>query len=252
MTTSRQIRAIHFALYLGLLCFSVSFAQAPVENVPSSDESQAEAVDVEKIKTKYWAQGEESKLGVVQNRVYSKANKFQIGLLFSESISDPFLSIGNYGGSVGYNFNEYLGINAMAWQYKVKASNALNTLRDGGKQANTVEPKLFYGVEGTGSFLYGKLSLLGSAIVYYDMHVSLGSGFTKTENDPKSFTPTVGLGQRFYIGKLLALRMDYRVLSYQETVKEKEIITKIGEIQGTRRNYTHNLSLQIDFMFGGQ
>jgi hypothetical protein len=43
---------------------------------PASNPEEGEKVDVSKITEKYWAQGEESELGVVQNRKYTSASKF--------------------------------------------------------------------------------------------------------------------------------------------------------------------------------
>src|SRR4051812_6211150 len=53
---------------------------------------KAERVNVESIKQKYWARGEESELGVVQNRLYSKEHKVEIAGFYGFLGSDPFLN----------------------------------------------------------------------------------------------------------------------------------------------------------------
>ncbi len=240
------MRSYQRIVFLGLA--TVSFCAGAQSGSESS--ADAEYLEVEKVKEKYWAQGEESQLGVVQNRTYSKARKVQIGVLAGRAMDDPFLSTAAYGANVGYNFNEFLGASLVGWKYSVKPSNALKTLQAGGKQANTVEPKQYLGSELTGSFLYGKLSLMGASIIYYDMHLTGGAGVTKTENDSAAFTGSVGIGQRFYITKNFSLRMDYRLQTFNATEKEKEITARLGEVNGRLRHYNHVLGLELNVMFG--
>jgi outer membrane beta-barrel protein len=226
-----------------VLMSSAAFARAE-ETQPDT-----EVLEVEKVKEKYWAQGEESQLGVVQNRTYSKAGKLQLGLVGGRATDDPFLSTTAYGLNVGYNFSEFWGASLVGLKYSVSPSNALKTLRSGGKQANTVAPEYYLGGEATGSFLYGKLSLLGASIIYYDMHVTGGGGITRTENDSAAPTVSMGLGQRFYITKAFSLRMDYRFQTFVATEKEKEITARIGEVNGKIRHYNHVLALEMGWMF---
>lgn len=216
---------------------------------PAPSEAESEVLEVEKVKEKYWAQGEESKLGVVQNRTYSKQGKLQVGLLGGRASDDPFLSTMTYGLNLGYNFSEFWGASLLGLGYSVKGSNALETLQAGGKEANTVAPKSYYGAEATGSFLYGKLSLLGASIIYYDMHATGGAGVTKTENDAASATVSLGLGQRFYITKSFSLRMDYRFQTFEATVKEKEITANLGQVKGKLRHYNHVIGMELGWMF---
>ncbi len=226
-----------------VLMSSAAFARAE-ESQPDT-----EVLEVEKVKEKYWAQGEESQLGVVQNRTYSKAGKLQLGLMGGRATDDPFLSTTAYGLNVGYNFSEFWGASLVGLKYAVSPSNALKTLRRGRKEANTVAPEFYLGGEATGSFLYGKLSLLGASIIYYDMHVTGGGGLTRTENDSAAPTVSAGIGQRFYITKAFSLRMDYRFQTFVATVKEKEITERIGEVKGKIRHYNHVLALELGWMF---
>lgn len=231
--------------------FIITTQNLKAQEAAVTDSSEAEYLEVEKVKEKYWAQGEESQLGVVQNRLYSKAKKIQLGVMAAKALDDPFLSTSLFGGTVAYNFTEFWGLSLIGWKYKVKPSNALNILRLGGKEANTVEPKSYFGTELSGSFLYGKLSLMGSAIIYYDMHFSLGSGVTKTENDSNSFSNSLGVGQRFYITQNISLKMDYRAQTYVATEKEKEITARLGQVNGKIRHWNHVISLELNVMFGG-
>src|SRR4051812_39178086 len=88
-------------LLLGLASVSVSAAEG--------SGGAGEEVEIDKIKDKYWAGDEKTEVGVVQNRLYSKARKFELGVDYSVLNSDPFLSASTLGGALGYNVSEYLG-----------------------------------------------------------------------------------------------------------------------------------------------
>jgi len=215
-----------------------------------ASEPEEDILEVEKIKEKYWAQGEESQLGVVQNRTYSKKEKIQIGLLGGRSMDDPFLSVNLLGGNISYNVSEFWGFSLLGWNYSVSPSNALNVLRAGGKESNSITPKSYIGSEVSGSFLYGKLSLVGAKIIYYDMHFTLGGGATAIEGDSAAMTVSMGLGQRFYLSENMSFRMDYRAQTFQATEYEKEITPKKGQANGIIRHWNHVVGLEINYMFG--
>lgn len=219
-------------------------SQATTETTPPEDET----VDVSKIQEKYWAQGKETELGVVQNRKYTSSKKIEVTLLGGMISSDPFLDVYSYGLSLGYNFNPYLGLHAIGWKSSVGPSAALNTLRnDTNTNANTNEPKAFYGLQLTNNFLYGKLSLLGSSIIYVDLFALGGVGMTSTENG-NYVTPFLGIGQKIHLAQFLALHFDYRMMIYQETIKSKDP-THLGQVLGNRTNTTGAFLLGLSFHF---
>src|SRR3989338_4339689 len=163
--------------------------------------ASGETIEVEKIKEKYWAKGDETELGVVQNRLYSNAEKWEVGLLGGFVSSDPFLSVKNFGASAGYYFSPYFALHAIGWKDVASSSAALTTFESSsGFTANTNKPKFFYGLQASGDFLYGKLSLLGKMIIYFDLHLRVGLGRTETESGAY-VTPFVGLGQQIHLDK---------------------------------------------------
>lgn len=209
----------------------------------------AERVDVDAIKQRYWSQGEDTAVGVVQNRTYSKARKIQFGLLGGTVISDPFLSSATLGFNASYFFNEYFGVGILGLKHYVTDSSALTQFKElNGGAANTNEPRSYFGAEGTASLMYGKLSLLGSSIIYYDMHASLGAGLTWTESG-RSFTPSVGLGQRFYTTKWSSIRIDYRLMVFREDIVEKVVPQQLGELKGTRTNFSNTITIGVDILW---
>lgn len=225
--------------------------KVPVEQPKGEDpaEAGAEKVNVENIKEKYWARGDESELGVVQNRLYSKARKLNLGLFGGFLSSDPFLSTRSLGGRLGFHFNETWSLHAMAWKSSTSGSSALEALEASGKKANTNPAKSYAGGEVAASVLYGKLSLLGKKILYYDMHVLAGAGATATETGTNG-TYHGGIGQQVFLTKWSSLRLDYRVMYYTEEIREKEILARLGQSNGTRGNWTHAITLGFDFFIG--
>ncbi|OFZ23336.1 MAG: hypothetical protein A2X94_03815 [Bdellovibrionales bacterium GWB1_55_8] len=233
--------------YASLFCLIVAAQFIPA----AARADQNEKVQVDAIKEKYWNRGDESELGVVQNRLYTKAGKLEVGSFFGMLSSDPFLSVQSFGGSVGFHLSEYLGLRLLGWKSQVSPSNALITFQETrGATTNTNEPRAFYGAEAAGSILYGKLSFLGKKIIYYDLHLLGGAGVTQTESG-NYITPLLGVGQQIYLSKSLSLVVDYRLMAYRENLLEKVIPTKLGQVVDERMNWTNTLTLGISMLFGG-
>lgn len=206
---------------------------------------------VETIKEKYWARGDESELGVVQNRLYTKAGKVEVGFFGGLVSTDPFLDVQTIGASAGWHLSEYFALHALGWKSYASPSSALRVFEAERKATtNTNMPKSFLGLELAGSFLYGKLSLFGKKIIYYDLYVNGGAGLTETESG-RYFTPIVGLGQQFYVTKMISLKINYRLTPYHENIIEKVIPTSMGTVIDERTNWSHTFALGVSFLLGG-
>lgn len=246
-----RFTSISNLLGVALLMGSTLSASQAEEKTPAAPaEVEGEQVDVDSIKKKYWARGDESQVTVVQNRTYTKAKKFEFSAFGGIVTTDPFLSVKNVGGSFGYHLNEYWSFHLIAFKDLVGKSSALTSFEDfSGGTANTNHPKSFYGAEGSLSLLYGKLSLLGASIIYYDLQLSAGAGSTKTESGDY-LTPMGGIGQRFYLSKNVSLKFDYRLQYYRERILEKQVPNKKGELRGHRTNFSNCVTIGVGFMFG--
>lgn len=188
-----------------------SFARA--EDAPTAPES--EQINVDQLRKKYWAKGDETELRVVQNRHINKENRMKLAAFGGFVSADPFLAIKGVGGSLGYFLSEYVAVQGFYWQYLVSGSSALSTLESNGFTTQINRQKSFYGGEFVLSPLYGKLSVFGSAIVYYDLYATLGAGMTKTETG-SYFTPVAGLGQQIYLARQVAITLDFKIMRYTE------------------------------------
>jgi outer membrane beta-barrel protein len=220
------------------------------------DSSGAERVNTQNIKEKYWARGDESELGVVQNRLYSKAGKFEFSLLAGVDFTDPFLSVYTTGARFGYHFNEYFSLHVIGWKaFSSPSSTQTNLLSNKspdqvGTALNTNAPKYYGGTEAQWSLLYGKLSLLGEKIIHYDFHLMAGVGVMSTDSGT-DFEQHVGVGQQFFLGQSSFINVDYRMMHYQETILQQVIPTQLGDPVGTRQNWSSVITVGFGFLFGG-
>jgi outer membrane beta-barrel protein len=208
---------------------------------------KSQKLDVESIKKKYWAQGNESEMAVVQNRLYTKEGKLELGVFYANQVGDPFLVIRNAGGTLAYHFTEEWALSAVGWKSWTRNSTAYDAfVAAAGADTGSDDPKYFVGGEVVFSPIYGKLSLIGKAILYYDLHVMVGAG-SITQLNGSYLAPLLGIGQQIYLNKTVALRLDYRWMTYNEILKNR--ITGAPLASSPRRNYTDVISLGFSFLF---
>jgi outer membrane beta-barrel protein len=223
---------------------------APSAQKPDSPSAfEGEQINIDAIKERYWARGEESEIGVVQNRLYRKERKIEISLFGGSSSTDPFLSVRELGVSLGYHLNEYWAINAVYMRSFSSDSSASTAFQSklGGERPPVDPPKGYIGGEVQFSPLYGKLSLLGQKIIYYDLHLLAGGGVRQASYGNYA-AGMVGVGQQIYLAKWLALRVDYRFLIYKDNPR---IVLASGGVrnQEERTNYSHSVILGFSFLF---
>lgn len=204
-------------------------------------------VDVDRLKKQYWTQSGE--FDVVQNRLYSKSGRMELTAFGGTIATDPFLSVRSVGGTLGYYFNETFSLRAVAWKYIVSDSDAKTTIR----QQNNVTPNdnipsTFFGGEFRASAIYGKLSLLGKAILYYDLQVALGGGIVNTETG-NNFAQTIGVGQKIFLSNSFSIDLDYRLMRYNETIVNKVPSIPNPNLPTTRTNWSNVVMLGIGLMF---
>jgi outer membrane beta-barrel protein len=177
-----------------------------------------ERIDVQSMKRRYWTVGNEDLMDVVQNRLYTKKGRMEFAARYGFWSDDPFQSQKTMGLSAGYHLSEFLSLHG--FYATVSASNNQAYTAALAATGNTIYPdinptKSVYGAEARASLIYGKLSLLGNAIVYYDLNVAAGlSQHQATVGSSTGYF--VGLGQQFYLNKTLFLTVDYRMLFHTD------------------------------------
>lgn len=231
----------------------VVFVAAPSVLAASSNGKKAPTprdVEVDTVKEAYWNRSSDGEIEVVQNRMYAKRHRLTLVASAGTSSTDPFLDVKSVSGALGFHFSETLGLSAVYKKYLVSSSSYLSELERGlvtgtASTANTNKPDSYYGGEIEYSPLYGKISLSGASIVHYDAHLLFGLGMTDTESG-KYLTPSVGFGPQFYLSSSLALRLDYRLAVYKETIPEKVLASRPSA--GERTNYNHQVTVGIEVL----
>jgi outer membrane beta-barrel protein len=245
--TTRSIQAL-----LVLSCLALTQAARAAEPAPSAPAAKPAApqrIEVDNLKQKYWAKGNEADLEVVQNRLYTKQYKLNIELMAGTVSGDPFLNSISYGGLLGFNFTESVGVNALYWKLKSSTSSAYDAfVLSAGRGANSNPLLSLMGGELSWGILYGKLSLLGKAILHFDLFLYGGLGQIKTENN-SALAPWVGVGQQLYITRWMSLRADYRFLRYKEDILERfSPLNEIGTLRASRYTYAGAFTVGLNFL----
>jgi outer membrane beta-barrel protein len=224
--------------------------QGPAASQPSGQPQQGERLDVDRIRRNYWNRGDDNDARVVQNRIYSKTHRLEFGMFAASISGDPFLQSQSIGMLAGYHFSESVALMGIYWKTFTTGSSALDFLQQQEKiTANTNFPHDYKGGEFQWSPIYGKLSVLGEVIIHYDLHVLGGLGMTGNENG-NQFTISGGIGQQVYLNKSLAVRLDYRLMRFDEGVIQKNTNqADFGQVILSRTNYSGVISLGVDVLF---
>ncbi|MGZ3687743.1 MAG: outer membrane beta-barrel domain-containing protein [Bdellovibrionota bacterium] len=240
-------------LLISLLVPALSFgAEAPKpapSAAPLAPGADPKRLDVDSLKQKYWAHGTDGEYNVVQNRIYTKALKINVEPMGGFIGSDPFLNTWVYGLQVGFNPLEYLGFDVIylhASTAPTSANSALLAASGFGANSNPINNII--GGELTGSFLYGKLSLLGKAIIHFDLYALAGGGAIFANNGA-SGTGWVGFGEQAFITTWLTFRTDFRFYIWQENVVELFRPATIGNILGQRLVFAPAGFVGFNFLF---
>ena len=238
---NRKISSLSLGSIIGIfLTFASAFgaqpAQQPNPTAPTtpdnlklqtSDTDEAgtlpERIDVQSMKRRYWTVGNEDLMDVVQNRRYTKKGRWEIGIRYGFWSDDAFQDQKTIGGSVGYHFNEFLSLHA--FYAAISASNnqayaaaiqaSVSPSNPGGVRPVTNPGKSVAGVEARGSLIYGKLSLLGSKIFYYDFNTAIGLSQDKA-TDGSSIGYFFGFGQQFFLSKTWFVVVDWRLMFHKD------------------------------------
>ncbi len=173
-------------------------------------------LDIQKLEQKYWA-AKDDDFSVVQNRKYSKAQRFYVSGAAGTPVNDPF-SDGTYLGlSFGYYFNERWGVEASYNHANFKENDATTQFQTqymNSPDFNTITSTYFL----TGTFVpfYAKMSVLDKTIIYFDMGINLGVGMNnyqieKNTGAESKSSPALKLGvfQQIFFSEHFAIRADF-------------------------------------------
>lgn len=196
-----------------ILLASQAFAQ---EGSDKPAERGSDKLDIKKLEQKYWA-AKDDDFSVVQNRRYTKAERFFLDVSGGVPINDPFGKGTILGVQFGYFFNERLGIDINYQKANMEDNDSTREF----KVEHLTSPNYNFldsstMVSATYVPLYAKMSFLDKSIIYFDMGISVGVGTTdyiikKEEGDEKrsAMTYQIGINQQIFFSEHCAIRLDF-------------------------------------------
>ena len=168
---------------------------------------------------------------VLQNRYFLKGFRPEIGIYGGKFIDEAYTVTLTTGIRAGMFISEWVGFEMQYTNTFVTDSadkNALDKMRykkaDALADDNTlvkVEPEMnpiskYIDMNFVYAPFYGKLNLINWWIIYSDIYLSLGLSQITTKVQGTKYGPILGVGQRFYLFKIISFRVDIRDHVFQE------------------------------------
>lgn len=159
-------------------------------------------------------------VSIIQKKYLPKTERFQLFAGAGTTTNSPwFLNLG-VKVNFGYYFTESLGVELSGMFLSNSEREVAKEIRDNNnlQPEKFVNTKSYMGIDFVWAPLYGKLTMLNSRIIPFDMYFSAGGG-TSSTNSQEGSVPTIhaGIGQIFAISKAMAFRWDYSWTSFQAT-----------------------------------
>ena len=262
-STSIHRKSIFVFAVLALLALAhPAHAQRGSRQIAQAQQpANPDKLDVTDLEKKYWA-AKDTDFSVVQNRTYSKANRFGLSVQYGTLVNDPYSEATNVSGSLSYYFSERLGVELNYTNTKANDNGAVEAYKkisgtngvspDHGKQTG------YYGASLNLVPFYAKVSVWNTKIIYFDMAISPGLGVTSYEQqiDPlygdniKKTAPTFSLdvSQMFFLGKTLAFRADYKNRWFNEDVVMFSTVNHGSKVR-TDTNHTSLLMFGVTLFY---
>lgn len=228
-------------------------AQAAPAAQPAQGEQGGDKLDVSDLERKYWA-AKDTDFSVVQNRLFSKANRFGLSLNYGTLLNESWTEAQPYGASLAYYFSERYGVELAYNKIDAKDNQATDILKQQSGYPDHNNQKTFYGVSFNWVPFYAKMSVLNSTITYFDMAISPGIGVTeyeqiKEEGNVTKTAPTLTLDvtQHYFLNKYFAVRLDYKNRWFNEDIAKYRLN---GQPAGSERKVSTDLKHTSILMFG--
>jgi outer membrane beta-barrel protein len=225
------------------------FAHAQSANAkPGPAAPQDKKLDISDLENKYWAP-KDTDFSVVQNRTYSKANRWFITPQYGVLVNDSYSTGAIYGVTGNYFFSERYGVQLSVQHADLKNSQVVSNLQS--QFATGVAPdhdKLnnFYGLGFSFVPFYAKMSFMGERIMYFDMAITPVVGLTNYEqttasgaNEKTGFSYGIDLTQYFFLSRWFAIRADLTNHWTNENVVKFH--NDQGQLQGAPAGTNNNL-----------
>lgn len=249
------MKSFYLILILLIAFQSTSFAEEkPVLNpntVTSDQEKEkTEKIDISGLEEDYWRPNKDE-LEVVQNRRYTKAKRFEIGLHYGIFQGKDYVNSRSAGLSVTYNITDEFFVELSRHNISNTENDLLKSFRSQygtAPEFNTEKSQTVLNVAWVP--IYAKFSLLGKKISHFEMYFAPGIGITETTKNNLSGHFTIG--EKFFITEHALFRIDWRMSRFTDRVTTTQGSTSLanggpGYIDKTQT--THNIIFGLGWMF---
>ena len=235
---------LNFSVVAFVIASAPTFAQTPANKPAKGDDK----VDISDLENKYWAP-KDTDFSVVQNRTYSKENRYFLSLEYGAPVNDAYSEGSLFSVTGNYFFTERYGVQLTYLHADLKNNQATNDLTNfglTGVQPDHGRLSDYYGIGFNYVPFYAKMSFLGKKIIYFDMAVTPTLGMTKytqllrdSSLSKNALTYGFDITQYFFFTNYFAIRADLKnqwysqdVLKYSNTGSAKQ-----GDPAGTKFNH---------------
>jgi len=262
----KTVAAVVIFTSVGLSAHAQTKKKRVRKKVQASSQEAPKKVDVESLEKRYWAP-KDKKFKVVQNRSYTKTNKFFLSVMPSLMLNEEYSSGFGLNAGLGYFFNDRWGLE-LEYQTMSLSDNDLQSeliqLKGFGDNGKTTS---YIGATARWMPFYAKMSFLGNKIVYFDLSLGLSAGIMSYEQQFVEGDPNIGapgntftgqnldqtamafgfdISQSFYLSRKFLLRVDYKHRFYSQDL----IVgtgSAIGDPNGSRAE--DSISLNAGYIF---
>lgn len=188
-------------------------------NEPTSPKAEGDKLDISELEQKYWAP-KDTDFSVVQNRTYTKANRFALTAGYGPTVNNTF-SAGNYTTlQANYYFSERTGVEFTYMAADLRDSDATRKFKSGlsggGVSPDFNREQSYMGIGYNFVPFYAKMSFMGKKIIYFDMQITPTIGMTKYEQQTDDgsgktesvFAYGVDVTQYFFFSQNFAVRLN--------------------------------------------
>ena len=206
--------------------FLITFSIGHTTTLTPDEKSTLEK---DRVEDSFWFAGKHT-LKVVQNRYFKKEKTIELTLLSGGYfLKNQYIDIYSIGGAVTYYLNEMWGWEIISASFtSTKERAEIEALKKFTEEkfgvavtADIRKPKHFFTSNILWSPVYGKFSLLESRFIYYDTYFLIGGGIVRLNAETKPVF-NIGFGQKYFITKGWATKIDLKQYYYKDTIYNQE------------------------------
>ena len=237
-----------------LAAASVGAAEAEKNPPPPAPAAAASGesgeVDISDVQNQYW-KAHDKEFEVIQNRQYTKAGRIELTPLFGLYQRVTFQDTHTLGLSAAYHFSDMWGAEVMGYKTYGSDSQVLSSFKTATGTTIDFNPESYYmGASALFTPIYGKFSLFGKKISHFDLYLAPGMGVTKTV--ALRPTPSMAVGEKFWITPKWNFRIEYRWMRYSDDVSAttgSQAIKNGGAGNFSQTVTNQNLMFGISYLF---